>query len=80
VVTKRKRVRAFCVLLYAVAALEAGLAPIYAIAGPAVAGLPWLLAALVTGVMTRAFWRGFEKRGEDHWFYSWRGTYRRLRR
>jgi hypothetical protein len=36
-------------------------------------------AALFTGTMTRAFWRGFERRGEGDWRYSWRAAYRKLR-
>lgn len=76
---KRRRVRAFVRLMYAVVVVEAILAVVFAAAGSAVAGVAWLAAALLTMLMTRLFWRGFERRGADYGLYSWRALYRRLR-
>jgi hypothetical protein len=76
---KRKRVRAFVALLYAVVLLELVLAVGFAVAGPVVAALPLLAAAVLTGALARALWRDFELRGENHWLYSWRGLHRKLR-
>jgi len=77
---KRARVYRFVRLLYAAAALEIILALVFAIQGPALTAVPMLVAAVLTVALARAFWRGFERRGDDDWRYSWRGVYRKLRR
>ena len=62
--------RAFVVLLYAVALFELILAVGLAATGPVAAGLPLLVAAAVTGALARVVWRDYERRGDDHWLYS----------
>lgn len=77
--SKRKRVRAFTKLLYAVAEIEVVLAVVSVIDGRGASGLIWLLAAAVTAALARTLWAGFEQRGGDDWRYSWRALYRKLR-
>jgi hypothetical protein len=77
--SKRSRVRALILLFYAVAAFEVVLAARAAAAGAAPVALACVIVAVGSGLLTRALWRDFERRGEDDWRYSWRALYRRLR-
>ena len=74
------RVSLFARAMYVCALVELACGLVFIATGPVLSGIPWILACIGTVLATRAYVRGFRRRGAHDWRYSWPSLRDRIRR